>query len=82
MLKKSLFSPAQPWRAKTHLSPSIVLASFRSSTETRPPHHSAAQSAQLPIEYDPQPPFDAGSPDKAPHPIVSAAPDQFSKLSQ
>jgi transcriptional regulator GlxA family with amidase domain len=31
-----------------------------------------AQSIQLGIEYDPQPPFDAGSPDSAPAPIVSA----------
>jgi len=30
----------------------------------------AAQAVQLAIEYDPQPPFDAGSPDKAPEPIV------------
>jgi transcriptional regulator GlxA family with amidase domain len=29
-----------------------------------------AQSIQLGIEYDPQPPFDAGSPDKAPSAIV------------
>ncbi len=29
-----------------------------------------AQAVQLGIEYDPQPPFDAGSPDKAPAPIV------------
>jgi putative intracellular protease/amidase len=29
-----------------------------------------AQAIQLGIEYDPQPPFDAGSPDKAPAPIV------------
>lgn len=29
-----------------------------------------AQAVQLGIEYDPQPPFDAGSPDKAPEPIV------------
>jgi hypothetical protein len=29
-----------------------------------------AQAIQLSIEYDPQPPFDAGSPDKAPGPIV------------
>jgi transcriptional regulator GlxA family with amidase domain len=29
-----------------------------------------AQAIQLGIEYDPQPPFDAGSPDKAPRPIV------------
>jgi len=35
MLKKPLFSPAQPWCAKTHLSPSSVLASFRSSTVRR-----------------------------------------------
>ena len=32
MLKKSLFSPAQPRRVETHLSPSGVLASFRGST--------------------------------------------------
>jgi len=29
-----------------------------------------AQAIQLGIEYDPQPPFDSGSPDKAPAPIV------------
>ena len=29
-----------------------------------------AQAIQLGIEYDPQPPFDAGSPAKAPAPIV------------
>jgi transcriptional regulator GlxA family with amidase domain len=29
-----------------------------------------AQAVQLSIEYDPQPPVDAGSPDKAPEPIV------------
>jgi len=32
MLKKSIFSPAQPWRAKTRLFPGSVLASFRPST--------------------------------------------------
>ena len=31
-----------------------------------------AQAIQLGIEYDPQPPFDAGSPEKAPPPIVEA----------
>ncbi|HEY0317528.1 MAG TPA: DJ-1/PfpI family protein [Solirubrobacterales bacterium] len=31
-----------------------------------------AQAVQLAIEYDPQPPFDAGSPSKAPTPIVEA----------
>lgn len=30
-----------------------------------------AQSIQLGIEYDPQPPYDAGSPDKAPEEVVS-----------
>jgi hypothetical protein len=35
MLKKSLFSPAQPWRAETRLSPCSVLASIRSSTYLR-----------------------------------------------
>jgi transcriptional regulator GlxA family with amidase domain len=29
-----------------------------------------AQAIQLGIEYDPQPPFDAGSPEKAPEPVV------------
>ena len=31
-----------------------------------------AQAVQLGIEYDPQPPFDAGSPRKAPKEIVDA----------
>jgi transcriptional regulator GlxA family with amidase domain len=31
-----------------------------------------AQAVQLALEYDPQPPFDAGSPAKAPAPIVEA----------
>jgi transcriptional regulator GlxA family with amidase domain len=31
----------------------------------------AAQAVQLAIEYDPQPPFDAGSPEKAPAPVVA-----------
>src|SRR6267143_575799 len=34
-LKKSLFSPAQPRRAETRLSPGDVLASFRPSTYKR-----------------------------------------------
>ena len=29
-----------------------------------------AQAVQLGIEYDPQPPLDAGSPEKAPQPII------------
>src|SRR4029078_4579514 len=44
MLKNSPFPPAQPRRAGTLLFPCGVLASFRSSTETRPPHHSAART--------------------------------------
>jgi transcriptional regulator GlxA family with amidase domain len=40
----------------------------------------AAQLTQLLIEYDPRPPFDAGSPDKAPSAIVNAAREEFSKL--
>jgi transcriptional regulator GlxA family with amidase domain len=32
----------------------------------------AAQAVQLAIEYDPQPPFDSGSPSKAPQEIVDA----------
>ena len=31
-----------------------------------------AQTLQLAIEYDPEPPFDAGSPDKAPEGIADA----------
>jgi len=31
-----------------------------------------AQAVQLGIEYDPAPPFDAGSPEKAPPEIVTA----------
>jgi transcriptional regulator GlxA family with amidase domain len=31
-----------------------------------------AQAVQLGIEYDPQPPFDAGSPQRAPAPIIEA----------
>ncbi|MFN0040147.1 MAG: DJ-1/PfpI family protein [Burkholderiales bacterium] len=42
----------------------------------------AAQLVQLLLEYDPQPPFDAGSPDKAPPLVVSAAREEYRKLSQ
>lgn len=40
----------------------------------------AAQLTQLLIEYDPHPPFNAGSPDKAPARIVSLAREGFAKL--
>jgi transcriptional regulator GlxA family with amidase domain len=40
----------------------------------------AAQAIQLGIEYDPEPPFDAGSPDKAPPAIVEAVTVAFSAL--
>lgn len=40
----------------------------------------AAQLTQLLIEYDPQPPFNAGSPDKAPAVIVNEAREAFAKL--
>jgi putative intracellular protease/amidase len=42
-----------------------------------------AQAIQLGIEYDPQPPFDAGSPEKAPAAIVEAvrAYSRFEKVS-
>ena len=33
----------------------------------------AAQQIQLQIEYDPRPPFDAGSPEKAPSEVVARA---------
>jgi transcriptional regulator GlxA family with amidase domain len=32
-----------------------------------------AQAVQLGIEYDPQPPFDAGSPEKAPDSVIEVA---------
>ena len=35
MLKKSFFSPTQPWRAETRLFPCGVLALFRPSTYPR-----------------------------------------------
>jgi len=37
----------------------------------------AAQAVQLAIEYDPQPPFDAGSPEKAPSEVVDAVREAF-----
>ena len=42
----------------------------------------AAQLTQLLIEYDPHPPFNAGSPDKAPSLIVTAAREAFAKLQE
>jgi cyclohexyl-isocyanide hydratase len=39
-----------------------------------------AQAVQLGIEYDPDPPFDAGSPEKAPDAIVELV-TQFSRAS-
>jgi transcriptional regulator GlxA family with amidase domain len=36
-----------------------------------------SQAVQLGIEYDPEPPFDAGSPEKAPEPIVSLVTQAF-----
>jgi transcriptional regulator GlxA family with amidase domain len=39
----------------------------------------AAQAVQLGIEYDPQPPFDAGSPLKAPAPIVELVRSVFAQ---
>jgi transcriptional regulator GlxA family with amidase domain len=34
--------------------------------------HDVAKAIQLGIEYDPEPPYDAGSPDKAPQSLVEA----------
>jgi transcriptional regulator GlxA family with amidase domain len=42
----------------------------------------AAQLTQLLIEYDPHPPFDTGSPDKAPPMIVGTAREVFRKLNE
>ncbi len=40
-----------------------------------------AQSIQLGIEYDPQPPFDAGSVDKAPGPVVERLASMYARRS-
>jgi transcriptional regulator GlxA family with amidase domain len=40
-----------------------------------------AQAVQLGIEYDPQPPVDAGSPEKAPEPVVQAVTAAFAQQS-
>src|SRR5437016_139057 len=42
LLKKANIPPAQPRRTKARLFPIFVLGSRKSSTGTRPPHHSAA----------------------------------------
>lgn len=39
-----------------------------------------AQEIQLIIEYDPQPPFDSGSPEKAPKPIIESLQKKFAHL--
>jgi transcriptional regulator GlxA family with amidase domain len=51
------------------VSAGIDMALYLVSREVGP---ELAQAIQLGIEYDPDPPFDAGSPDKAPAPIVEA----------
>ena len=40
------------------------------------------QAIQLAIEYDPQPPFDAGSPKKAPAHVVELVRQAFATLGQ
>jgi transcriptional regulator GlxA family with amidase domain len=49
------------------VSAGIDMALYLVSRELGP---EVAQAVQLGIEYDPSPPFDAGSPEKAPQPIV------------
>jgi transcriptional regulator GlxA family with amidase domain len=39
----------------------------------------AAQAIQLGIEYDPDPPFDAGSPDRAPQAVVDAVTHNYAR---
>ncbi len=51
------------------VSAGIDMALFLVGREVGP---EVAQRVQLAIEYDPQPPFDAGSPAKAPAPVVDA----------
>jgi hypothetical protein len=41
-----------------------------------------AQAIQLGIEYDPQPPFDAGSPRKAPRHIAEMVREMFEQLTR
>jgi transcriptional regulator GlxA family with amidase domain len=54
------------------VSAGIDMALFLVGQEAGP---EVAQAIQLAIEYDPQPPFDAGSPRKAPAPIVEIVRD-------
>jgi transcriptional regulator GlxA family with amidase domain len=49
------------------VSAGIDMALYLVSRELGP---EVAQAVQLGVEYDPSPPFDAGSPEKAPQPIV------------
>jgi transcriptional regulator GlxA family with amidase domain len=41
-----------------------------------------AQSLQLAIEYDPQPPFDAGSPKKAPEHVIAMVRQAFAQMGE
>jgi hypothetical protein len=38
-----------------------------------------AQAVQLAIEYDPEPPYDAGSPAKAPHQITDLVTSYYAR---
>jgi cyclohexyl-isocyanide hydratase len=42
----------------------------------------AAETVQLAIEYDPDPPFDAGHPDRAPAPVRASLEDRYAKSVQ
>ena len=68
--------PAGAWSSRARSSPppaSRRASTWRSSCWRRSPATSSRKTIQLLIEYDPQPPFDAGSPEKAPPEIVAAA---------
>jgi transcriptional regulator GlxA family with amidase domain len=41
-----------------------------------------AQAIQLGIEYDPQPPFDAGSPRKAPRHVAAMVREMFERMTR
>jgi len=42
--------------------------------------HRVAEQIQLYMQYHPEPPFDAGTPDRAPKPVLDAARSSVAKL--
>jgi hypothetical protein len=58
--------------------PKLIVSEFVSLNGVmEAPGDEAAQAVQLGIEYDPAPPFDAGSPEKVPPPIADVVGDRI-----